>query len=163
MSDAVQIPLIAGYNPQGDAIVEQVNAVVIDARRKEFRVEKSPAFIRGLAAHDRIRYPTDDKAGWELIEHSGNLCIRVFSKHNTDELDQMLTPEIEMIDGSLDLKSPRMLVFTIHVSIGFQKIENTINEVLGNFPDTVWYYGNVYDPHDGITPLNWWLEIAASI
>lgn len=163
MSDAVQIPLIAGYNKQGEAVVEQVHAVIIDAGRKEFRVEKSPAFIRGLAADDRIRYPTDDKAGWELLEHSGNLCIRVFSKHNTDELDQMLTPEIEMIDGKLDLHSPRILVYTIHVSIGFQKIEDTLNRVLGSFPDTVWYYGNVYDPDDGVTPLNWWLEIAANV
>jgi hypothetical protein len=68
-----------------------------------------------------------------------------------------------MIDATLDLTSPRILVFTIHVSIGFQKIEDTINKVLGNFPDTVWYYGNVYDPQDGVTPLNWWLEIAASV
>lgn len=163
MSDAVQVPLIAGYNKQGEAVVELVSAVIIDAGRKEFRVEKSPAFIRGLAADDRICYPTDDKAGWELLEHSGNLCIRVFSKHNTDELDQMLTPEIEMIDGKLDLHSPRILIYTIHVSIGFQKIEDTLIRVLGSFPDTVWYYGNVYDPDDGVTPLNWWLEIAATV
>jgi hypothetical protein len=163
MSNALQIPLIAGYNNQGEAIVEQVSAVVIDAILKEFRVQKSPAFVRGLAADDRICYPTDDNAGWKLLEHSGNLCIRVFSKHNTDELDQMLTPEIEMIDGKLDLCSPRILVYTIHVSIGFQKIEATLNQVLGNFPDTVWYYGNVYDPEDGVTPLNWWLDIAATV
>ncbi|MDP1756292.1 MAG: DUF4265 domain-containing protein [Pseudohongiella sp.] len=163
MSDAVQIPLIAGYNKQGEAMVEQVNALVIDVKRKEFRIEKSPAFVRGLAADDRISYPTDDKAGWELLEHSGNLCIRVFSKLNTDDLDQMLTPELELIDGKLDVKSPRILVYTIHVSIGFQKIEDTLNKVLAGFPDTVWYYGNVYDADDGVTPLNWWLDIAASV
>lgn len=163
MSDAVQIPLIAGYNKHGEAMVEQVSALLIDSKRKEFRIEKSPAFVRGLAADDRITYPTDDKAGWELIEHSGNLCIRVFSKLNTDELDQMLTPELELIDGKLDVKAPRILVYSIHVSIGFQKIEDTLNKVLTGFPDTVWYYGNVYDADDGVTPLNWWLDIAASV
>lgn len=162
VTDTVQLPLIAGYNPQGEAIVEQVRASVVEGSRNEFRVQSSPAFVRGLAADDKIRYPIDEQAGWELVEHSGNLCIRVFSKHNTDELDQMLTPEIELIDGKLDLKSPRILIYTIHVSIGFQKIEDTLNKVLAGFPDTVWYYGNVYDPEDGVTPLNWWQEIAGS-
>ncbi|MDO8906908.1 MAG: DUF4265 domain-containing protein [Pseudohongiella sp.] len=162
-TNTVQLPLIAGYNPQGEAIVEQINASVIEGNRNEFRVQTSPAFVRGLAADDKIRYPIDDQAGWELVEHSGNLCIRVFSKHNTEELDQMLTPEIELIDGKLDLKSPRILIYTIHVSIGFQKIEDVLNKVLAGFPDTVWYYGNVYDPEDGVTPLNWWQEIAGSV
>ncbi|MBU2098394.1 MAG: DUF4265 domain-containing protein [Gammaproteobacteria bacterium] len=163
VTTTVQLPLIAGYNPQGEAIVEQVPAVVTDGSRNEFRVQSSPAFVRGLAADDKIRYPTDEPAGWELVEHSGNVCIRVFSKHNTDELDQMLTPEIELIDGKLDLKTPRILIYTIHVSIGFQKIEDVLNKVLPGFADTVWYYGNVYDPEDGVTPLNWWQEIAGSV
>jgi hypothetical protein len=163
VTNTVLLPLIAGYNAQGEAIVEQIRAYVIEGSRNEFRVQASPAFVRSLAADDKIRYPTDEQAGWELIEHSGNLCIRVFSKHNTEELDQLLTPEIELIDGKLDLKSPRILIYSIHVSIGFQKIEDVLNKVLAGFPDTVWYYGNVYDPEDGVTPLNWWQEIAGSV
>lgn len=158
----IQLPLIAGYNPQGEAIVEQVNVCVVEGSRNEFRVQSSPAFVRGLAADDKIRYPIDEQAGWELIEHSGNLCIRVFSKHNTEDLDQMLTPEMELIDGRLDVKTPRSLIYTIHVSIGFQRIEHVMNSILAKFPDSVWYYGNVYDPDDGVTPLNWWQDIAGA-
>ena len=163
MTDVINLPLIAGYTPQGDAMVEQVPVIPIEGSRDHYRVQQSPAFVRGLAADDRIRYPVDEQAGWELIEHSGNLCVRVFSKHNTDELDALLTPEMELIDGKLDLKTPRALVYSIHVSIGFQKIEDVINKVLTRFPESVWYYGNVYDPEDGVTPLNWWLDIADSV
>lgn len=163
INHAAQLPLIAGYNPQGEAMVERVPALPVEGSRDEFRIQKSPAFVRGLAADDRIRYPIDDQAGWELVEHSGNLCIRVFSKHSTEPLDQRLTPEIELIDGRLDVSSARFLVYTIHVSIGFQKIEDVLNKVLAGFPDTVWYYGNVYDPEDGVTPLNWWQEITGAV
>jgi hypothetical protein len=163
MTDVINLPLIAGYTPQGEAMVEQVPAVLIEDSRDQYRVQKSPAFVRGLAADDKIRYPVDDKAGWELVEHSGNLSVRVFSKHNTDELDTSLTPEIELIDGKLDLKTPRALVYSIHVSIGFQKIEEVLNKTLTRFPESVWYYGNVYDPEDGVTPLNWWQEVSDSV
>lgn len=161
-TNTVTLPLIAGYNPQGEAIVEQVAASVVEGKPDEFRVLSSPAFTRGLAADDKIRYPIDEQAGWKLLEHSGNLCVRVFSKHNTEGLDQLLTPEIELIDGKLDIKSPRFLIYTIHVSIGFAKIEEVLGKVLAGFPDTVWYYGNVYDPEDGVTPLNWWQDIAGA-
>ncbi|MEX2334104.1 MAG: DUF4265 domain-containing protein, partial [Pseudohongiella sp.] len=117
----------------------------------------------GLAADDRIRYPVENAATYDLLEHSGNLSIRVFSKHNTEELDQALTPEIELIDGRIDISSPGLLVYTIHVSIGFQKIEDVLQKTLARFPDTLWFYGNVYDPADGVTPLNWWQDIAQSV
>lgn len=177
--ETLQIPLIAGYNDNNEPVVEQVSVIAVAAAEKspdqgavqgpgrvhsaEFRLEKSPVFIRGLAADDRIRYPVDNSATYELVERSGNLSIRVFSKHNTEELNQALTPEIELIDGRIDINSPGLLVYTIHVSIGFRKIEDVLNRTLANFPDTIWYYGNVYDPEDGVTPLNWWQDIAGSV
>lgn len=180
--DTLQIPLIAGYNDNNEPVVEQVNVVPVASPDQtpvsdpealltkagleqpgEFRLTKSPAFIRGLAADDRIRYPVDNATTYDLLEHSGNLSIRVFSKHNTEELDQALTPELELIDGRIDISSPGLLVYTIHVSIGFQQIEDVLHRVLARFPDTIWYYGNVYDPEDGVTPLNWWQDIAQSV
>ncbi|OFE13257.1 hypothetical protein PHACT_09010 [Pseudohongiella acticola] len=182
LQDTIQIPLIAGYNDNNEPVVEQVNVVSLPVAGRqpvtdpeallskagleqpgEFRLTKSPAFIRGLAADDRIRYPVDNAATYELLEHSGNLSVRVFSKHNTEELDQALTPELELIDGRIDISSPGLLVYTIHVSIGFQQIEDVLNRTLTRFPDTIWYYGNVYDPEDGVTPLNWWQDIAQSV
>ena len=162
MQDSIQIPMIAGYNDNGDAIVEQVDVSPVADQSGEFRLLRSPAFVRGVAAGDRIRYPTDESAGFELLEHSGNLCIRVFSKHTIADVDQALTPELELIDGKRDTSSPGVLVYTIHVSIGFQRIEEAITKGLKSFPNSVWYYGNVYDPEDGKTPLNWWIDLANS-
>jgi hypothetical protein len=163
MSQTQKIPLIAGYNDNGEPVVEQVNVAPVEDTANEFRLTKSPAFIRGLAADDRIRFPVDNKAVHELLEHSGNLSIRVLSKHNMAELDQRLTPEMELIDGRLDISSPGLLVYTIHVSIGFKQIETLLDSTLAGFPDTIWHYGNVYDPEDGVTPLNWWHDIEQSV
>jgi cytochrome b561 len=75
----------------------------------------------------------------------------------------VLSPELELLDGSLDQQTLRLLVYSIHVSIGFQTLEILLDRIIGQFPGTVWYYGNVYDPADGVTPLDWWQEFLAPV
>ncbi len=169
----VTISLVAGYRNDGEPVLEKlvVEAMApaskaretIAPATKEYRLLKSPAFVRSLAAGDRIRYPADTPAGYELIKRSGNLCIRVLRKEGIEEVANTLSPELELLDGTLDLQSPRVLVYSIHVSIGFQNIEILLDRVIGQFPGTVWYYGNVYDPADGVTPLDWWQEFLAPV
>ena len=81
------LPLLAGYRPDGEAIIEQVNAIALpDAKNageaQVYRLQYSPAFVRGLAAGDRIRFPADTPEGYSLVKRSGNLCIRVMNKHS---------------------------------------------------------------------------------
>ncbi len=71
-------------------------------------------------------------------------------------LENNLTPQVEMQDGSLDIKTDRALSYSIHVNLGFAAIEEIFDNAMTAYPDSVWYYGNVYDPTDGVTPLNWW-------
>lgn len=172
-SPPLTIALIAGYRNDGEAIMENISVGLVEpdpataATRKmadtQYRLLKSPAFVRGLAAGDRIRYPAEAESGYELVKRSGNLSLRVLRKDNMEEVAQILTPELELMDGSLDLQSPRLLVYSIHVSIGFQPIEILLDRITGQFPGTVWYYGNVYDPSDGVTPLDWWQEFLAPV
>ncbi len=174
----VTISLIAGYRNDGEPVMEKLaveamapatNSPAPNAPAnklsgtKEYRLLKSPAFVRSLAAGDRIRFPADNPAGYELLKRSGNLCIRVLRKNGIEEVANALSPELELLDGTLDLQSPRVLVYSIHVSIGFQSIEILLDRVIGQFPGTVWYYGNVYDPADGVTPLDWWQEFLAPV
>ena len=168
----VQISLIAGYKPDGEAIIESVtverlqspnDSATIQNQGELYRLSGSPAFVRGLAAGDRIRFPSESPSGYELIKRSGNLSIRVLRKQGIEEVLQSLTPEIELLDGVLDLETPRLLVYSIHVSIGFQAIEILLDRICGQFPGTLWYYGNVYDPEDGVTPLDWWQEFLAPV
>jgi hypothetical protein len=45
------------------------------------------------------------------------------------------------------------------VSCGFAEIEKVLEEAVQAHGAAAWMYGNVYDPQDGITPLNWWQAI----
>jgi len=159
------LALVAGYRPDGEAIMERLSVdAVTDAKATdEYRLLKSPGFLRGLASGDRIRYPARNEAGYELLKRSGNLSIRVMRRDDMDAVAQTLTPEIELLDGTLDMQTPRLLVYSIHVSIGFQSLEILLDRIAGQFPGTVWYYGNVYDPADGVTPLDWWQEFLAPV
>jgi hypothetical protein len=60
--------------------------------------------------------------------------------------------------GRLDGRSPGKLVYTLPVSAGFASIEAELQSVVEKFSNVEWFYGNVYDPADGVTPLNWWLR-----
>jgi len=49
------LALVAGYRPDGETIMERLSVeVVADAKTAdEYRLLKSPGFLRGLAAGDR--------------------------------------------------------------------------------------------------------------
>jgi hypothetical protein len=98
------LALVAGYRPDGEAIMERLSVdAVTDAKSTdEYRLLKSPGFLRGLAAGDRIRYPARNEAGYELLKRSGNLSIRVMRRDDLDAVAQVLSPELELLDGSLD-------------------------------------------------------------
>lgn len=158
-SDAVsELPFLAGINQEGEPVFESIEVELLDASTQELRLLKSPLLARNLAAGDRVRLINAARAEYELLQRSGNLCVRVFCAYQIDKLAEQLTPMLEKLDGVLDRQTDRALVYSIHYSIGFQTIEKLLNEVCEAYPDTVWYYGNVYDPEDGSTPLQWWLE-----
>ena len=93
------------------------------------------------------------------MQRSGNLNLRIFSRDEIAPLADAITPEIEKLGGDLDIETPRMLVYSIHVSCGFSVVEDLLNQHIGKDARSAWMYGNVYDPIDGHTPLNWWQDI----
>lgn len=149
------IELFAGNDPQGQPIVERLSVRQQDD--DSFQLVKSPAFIRGIASGDVVKLLPDTKE-FEIKQHSGNLCIRVYARTGLEAMSDQLTPELEKLGGELDTETPRFLVYSIHVSCGFKAIESLLNQYASG-DDRMWVYGNVYDPADGVTPLNWWLDI----
>ena len=147
-----QIEMLAGVDPQGQPVIEKL-PVQID-EHDQCTLIKSPAFVKGIAAGDLIKLNEDTKQ-FEIIKRSGNLCVRVFSRGDIGALADALTGEIEKLGGALDTETPRMLVYSIHVSCGFAAIEEILNRHIQG-ENSAWIYGNVYDPNDGVTPLNWW-------
>ncbi|WP_226664112.1 DUF4265 domain-containing protein [Microbulbifer aggregans] len=159
MTTALQIiELFAGTNPDGEPVVERMQVRVNED--DSVQLVRSPAFIKGLASGDSIKVNREDpeKPTFELVKRSGNLAVRVFCRGDSTKLSDQLTPQLEKLGGELDMESPRLLVYSIHVSCGFAEIEKILNSVCDG-ANSVWYYGNVYDPVDGQTPLNWWQDI----
>lgn len=149
-----EIQMFAGNDANGQPFVEQLQVKIDDDGLCQ--LIRSPAFIKGLAAGDIIRInPAHNQ--FEIKTHSGNLCVRVFSKTDIRPLHEAISPEIEKLGGTLDIETPRMLVYSIHVSCGFAAIEDILDRHVG--ADSAWLYGNVYNPADGVTPLNWWHDI----
>ena len=157
-SQKTELPFLAGLGSSGEPVFESLEVEILLDNPDLVRLMKSPLLTRSLAAGDTLKVLNPETAEYEIISRSGNLCIRVFDATEKLEMEQNLTSNLEKLGGSLDLQTERALVYSIHVSIGFQTIEELFNDACGDNPDTVWYYGNVYDPEDGITPLEWWLD-----
>jgi hypothetical protein len=150
------IELFAGNDPQGQPIVERL--AVKQRDDDSLQLVKSPAFIRGIASGDVIKLLPDTQE-FVIQKRSGNLCVRVYARAGLEGIDEQLTPELEKLGGELDTQTPRFLVYSIHVSCGFVAIEGLLERYVGKCEEAMWAYGNVYDPVDGVTPLNWWHDI----
>ena len=150
------IELFAGLGAKGQPIVEKLQ--VRELENGQLQLVQSPAFVKGLASGDVIRCDSPNQE-FEIVQHSGNLSIRVFSRDDINVVAEALTPELEKLGGELDVETPRMLVYSIHVSCGFNTIETILNRYVGHDGSGAWMYGNVYDPVDGETLLNWWQDI----
>ena len=124
-----------------------------------YRLLQSPGLVLGLAADDVFRL--EPGGAFELLQRGGNLAIQMFSMQPLDRIEPFVSSRLEEIGGRLDGQNPKELVYTVPVKVGFRDIERILNQVAAEFSSIKWYYGNVYDPVDGVTPLNWWLDPCA--
>lgn len=149
----IQLP--AGLDSDGQQVLEKIEVFVMD-QADHYELKQTPLLVRGLAKGDIISVNQQQADKFAVVKHSGNLAVRVFRKADIEVLENNLTPQVEMHDGALDIKTDRALSYSIHVNLGFAAIEELFDSAMAAYPDSVWYYGNVYDPADGVTPLNWW-------
>ncbi len=149
------IELFAGIDQGGQPIVERLPVRVSEDNCCQ--LVKSPAFVAGIASGDTIRLEPGSQ-DFTLVKRSGNLSIRVISRDDIAKLANNLGSALEKLGAELDTETERMLVFSIHVSCGFSAIEQCLNQHVGKDGRSAWFYGNVYDPADGTTPLLWWNE-----
>lgn len=149
------VELFAGLRPDGQPIVERLP--VKELPDNTLQLVRSPGFVQGIASGDIIRLDNNSRE-FEIIQRSGNLSVRVYTKGEVEPLIEQLESPITQMGGDLDTETPRMLVYTIPVTAGFAAIEQLFNGVLDD--NSTWQFGNVYDPRDGVTPLNWWQKPA---
>ena len=94
--------------------------------------------VKGLAADDRIRLYDDGQ--FELLSWGRNVAVQVFGEWG--EIDA-LAQHIASIGGRLDGKEPRVRVFTVPLEVGVHKIEATIDNVVKDWPQLTWSFGNL--------------------
>jgi hypothetical protein len=150
----VHLGLLIQYK-DGRPLREPVHAVALGDGR--FRVLYSPGFVQGVAAGDEVRV-LDADGGFEVVRRGGHLAVQVFSATPVGPYKAKLTSLAERIGGRLDGAIGNGMAFTFPMSTGFAAIEalfdDWVRERAGGWE---WYFGNVYDPMDGVTPLNWWV------
>lgn len=150
----IELSLLAGIHPNGQPVLEKMRALAQPAAH-QFRLLQSPLFVMGAACGDLIEMLNNNPGRFRVRERSGQLAVRVLCRDDISELAEVLTPEVEKLDGTLDVQAPRALVYSIHVAVGFSEIERVFDAAIAKFPAAQWSYGNVYDPETG-APLNWW-------
>jgi hypothetical protein len=151
MRDVVE--LLVGRSSSGDAVYEEVLVEKLGANR--CRLLRSPGLALGIAADDLIEIA--ERGHFKVVQRGRNVCVQILSSDRIDDsVEREASTRFTRVGGRLDGRAEKVLVFTIPVDVGFRAIEEVLGAVLAKFRNLEWYYGNVYDPADGVTPLNWW-------
>lgn len=144
--------LFAGTSSRGAPVREDVLVEPVGGGR--YRVLRSPGLIEGIAAGDTIELRPPDR--FDVVARGGNLCVLVCAPAALALLEARLTGALAGLGGVLDGQTVGQLVYTVPVRPGFPTIEAALRRCVDGVPGAAWYFGNVYDPADGTTPLNWW-------
>lgn len=159
VTETIELSLLAGIHPNGQPVLEKVRALAQSApdqaSNNTYRLLQSPLFVTGVACGDLIEMLNNNPGRFRVRERSGQLAVRVLCRDGIAALAEELTPEVEKLDGTLDVQTARALVYSIHVAVGFSEIERVFDATLLASNAAQWSYGNVYDPETG-APLNWW-------
>jgi hypothetical protein len=154
MSKPTTINLVAATNPDGTPFYESV--LVERLGPEQYRVLASPGLLEGLAADDEIELAPEESRGFRITKRGGNVCVQFFWGDDAGGPWQELERQVAALGGRLDGQTPGLLVFTIPVSTGFPAIESIFYGAENRYAGCRWMYGNVYDPADDTTQLNWW-------
>jgi hypothetical protein len=136
---------------------EQLDVEILDGGR--YRLIHSPGLVEGLAAGDVVELVATERTGFRVIHRGGNLCVWLIFENKNDfnrAREDRVHEEVKRIGGRLDGGTHRSFIFTVPVSVGFPAVERVFDDTVHRLNGTAWFYGNVYDPIDGETPLNWW-------
>lgn len=154
MIEPTTVRVIVGKSTAGSPVFEEV--LVEPFGDWQYRLLKSPGLTLGLAADDVFQLNLDGT--FTVLKRGSNVCIQLFtaSKVDVEMLQSTATEFLAPLGGRLDGKTPNVLVYSVPVRAGFPSIEMAMAAIMKRMSGAEWYYGNVYDPKDGITPLNWW-------
>ena len=150
----LRVPVVSDGVHQGEEMLP-----VAELGDGRYRLLASPGFVEGLAADDEFELDSDMPLGHRVVRRGGNLCIWFYHSEPLSETSAV-TADVrrvaESLGGRLDGGYSRMLVLTIPLAAGFDSVARVLDDAVRRHAAASWLYGNVYDPADGVTPLNWW-------
>ena len=150
----LHVPVFSDGARQGEEMLP-----VADLGDGRYRLLASPGFVEGLAAGDEFELDPDAPLGHRVTRRAGNLCVWFYHSEPLDE-SSAVTADVrhvaESLGGRLDGGYSRMLVLTIPLAAGFDAVARAFDDAVRRHAAASWLYGNVYEPADGMTPLNWW-------
>jgi hypothetical protein len=152
MTEHEHIWLLIKYQ-RGQPLKEPVHAESVG--NGVYRLLYTPGLVQGIAAGDEFRLVGDDGA-FSVHRRGGNLAVKVLSMQGVGPLKSELATRVASVGGWLDGAIDKALAFTVPVAVGFPAVEAIFNNWVAEHPGWEWYYDNVYDPVDGVTPLGWW-------
>lgn len=141
------IKLLAEKMADGSPVYELVPCDWVDERTRKVRLTRSPALCRA-ASGDILKVNPDQS--FEIVERGGNVSVQIMAAPNGHDIAEKFDRRVRALGGVVDAVGP-IVVLTIPVTAGFARIEAMMTGT------SDWFYGNVYDPADDVTPLNWWL------
>jgi hypothetical protein len=136
-SDLVTLELHADRASSGRPVREEVRA----------------RLVLGIAAGDVIELDRHDQSCFVVRRRGGNIAVQIFFPAVSDEIAERFTAALGGVGGWLDGRADRQLVFSVPATGDFRPLESILNALIAAYPGAEWYYGNVYDPKDGVTPL----------
>ena len=150
----LRVPVFGDGARQGEEALP-----VVELGEGRYRLLASPGFVEGLAAGDEFELDDDAPLGHRVVRRGGNLCVWFYHSEPLSEASAV-TAEIrgvaEALGGQLDGGYSRMLVLTVPLAAGFDAVARAFDDSVRRHAGSSWLYGNVYDPADGMTPLDWW-------
>ena len=148
------VPVLSNGTHQGEEVLPVARAG--DGR---YRLLASPGFVEGLAAGDEFELDPGAPLGHRVVRRGGNLCVWFYHTEPLTETSAVTSDIVrvaESLGGRLDGGYSRMLVLTIPLAAGFDAVARAFDDAVRRHAASSWLYGNVYDPADGVTPLEWW-------
>lgn len=152
--------MLADVRGDGSRVQEAV-VVLPQSADGHYRLVYSPSILLGVAADDIISVDGDGPP--RLVARGSNFVIQIYLRARDEALEgwlytTMTTVLSARLDGLLDQNGILLLVFSVDSSVGFPRVEGTLANACEHLATLgmEWFYGNVYDPADGVTPLNWW-------
>jgi len=149
------INVVVEIGESGRPVLESILVETVEGG--DHVVAASPGLAVGFAAGDVIR--VDSQGRYSVVSRGGNLCVWIFGEaHVLVSMDRAIEDAVQRLAGRIDGSDTPLRVLTVPLKAnGFPAIERELNQLAEANATVEWYFGNVYDPGDGVTPLDWWL------